>query len=141
MKLVQLVYFSKCTSPSKEKKETIESILSKAQRVNDELGISGLLVFSNDFYIQALEGPRNNVNDLYFRIQGDPRHTDPQMLLYRDINQRDFGEWSMAWANETNEKRDMYFKYCATRNFVPSDLTGQGGLSLLQEFALLMKAK
>ena len=63
------------------------------------------------------------------------------MLLYRDINQRDFGEWSMAWANETNEKRDMYFKYCATRNFVPSDLTGQGGLSLLQEFALLMKAK
>lgn len=141
MKLVQLIYYSKSTSPLENKHTAIKEIINTAQKVNPELGISGLLVFSNEFYLQVLEGPRNRVNELYFRIQKDPRHADPQMLAYRDIHQRDFSDWSMAWANETQDKKDIYFKYCASRNFVPSDLTGEGGHSLLREFARLMKAE
>ncbi len=140
MKLVQLIYYSKSASPLETKNAVLKSILRSAEKNNPDLGISGLLLFSNEFFLQALEGPRSQVNDLYFRIQKDPRHSDSQMLLYRDIHQRDFGNWSMGWANQSEENRDIYFNYCATRQFVPAELTGQGAHALLCEFARLARA-
>jgi hypothetical protein len=74
------------------------------------------------------------VNELYTKIQSDKRHAKPQILLYRDIHRRDFGDWSMGWASGADEKTDVYFRYCAGREFEPSDLTGEAALQLLKDF-------
>jgi hypothetical protein len=73
MKLVQLVYFSKSNSKPATKNDDIKAIYKTASEANGRLGISGLLLFSNEYFLQALEGPRQQVNDLYFRFLNDPR--------------------------------------------------------------------
>jgi hypothetical protein len=139
MKLVQLVYFSKSNSKPATKNDDIKAIHKTASEANGRLGISGLLLFSNEYFLQALEGPRQQVNDLYFRILNDPRHTHAQILCYRDIYKRDFSEWAMGWANESLAHSDIYFQYCTTKKFDPTELTGDSAHALLCEFAKLIR--
>lgn len=117
----------------------LKSIYETAVTRNNDRGVSGILLFSNDYFLQALEGPREQVNNLYMKILVDRRHANPQILAYKDIQQRDFADWSMGWANETAVKRDIYFRYCAGRKFEPLDLTGEAAHALLCEFAELMR--
>ncbi len=43
-----------------------------------------------------LEGPRATVEDTFLRIIADPRHRALVLLSRREIDRREFGEWSMA---------------------------------------------
>lgn len=140
MKLVQLIYYSKCSSAPENLNSDLIKIAHVATNNNGNIGISGLLLFSNEYFLQVLEGPRVIVNDLYFKIQKDSRHKDSRILLYRDVNHRDFGDWSMGWASDVIAKKDIYFKYCSRRDFTPSDLTGEAGLALLKDIGDLLKS-
>ena len=103
MKLVQLIYYSLVSGDLA--KDKIETVLTVANKRNAEAGISGLLLFSNAYFLQVLEGPRSEVNNVYSKIQRDSRHHGAQILMYRDIHLRDFGAWAMGWANEMKVKK------------------------------------
>lgn len=139
MNLVQLVYCSKSTSSDKDKNADLKSIHQTAVQTNGLLGISGLLLFSNSYYLQVLEGPRSDVNEVYGRILKDPRHSNSEILLFREIVRRDFGDWSMGWATEVAAKADVYFAYSANRNFDPRQMSGEAGLAMLVDLAKLMR--
>jgi hypothetical protein len=47
-------------------------------------------------FLQALEGERGQVTRLYARIAADPRHKDLELIHCEGINERRYGEWSMA---------------------------------------------
>ncbi len=135
MQMVQLIYCSKVTTKEEEIIEVNKSILKSANLYNSHLGISGLLLFDNKYYLQVLEGLRENVNQLYSKIQKDKRHSDIQILLYRDIYKRNFEKWSMGWASSSITKNKIFFKYCGHEEFNPSDLTGSSSFELLQDFS------
>jgi hypothetical protein len=46
--------------------------------------------------LQALEGDRRTVTDLYARIYADQRHTHVEMLHCESIAKRRYANWSMA---------------------------------------------
>lgn len=73
-------------------------ILATARRINKQLGITGVLLFSQGWWLQILEGEFKNVTSLFFdHIQKDARHqmVTPLVMEYHD--QRRFSNWDMGF--------------------------------------------
>jgi hypothetical protein len=92
--LVRMLYVSRAVGP--QTTTMTSSILAAAQGFNAGQGITGVLCQGQGFFIQALEGERSVVNQLYSRIVVDQRHKDVEVMLLEDIDERRFGRWSMA---------------------------------------------
>ena len=95
--LVRLLYVSRAQSP--EVANTTQSILDSARKYNIANGITGILCFGGGLYLQAVEGGRTQVNELYGHIVRDPRHRDVVLLYYQEISDRRFGGWTMGQVN------------------------------------------
>jgi Sensors of blue-light using FAD len=80
----------------------IKRLLLSARRRNRSLGVSGMLVFHDRTFLQAIEGEQRAVNEVFARIASDHRHQDIE-VLHRGpgFDQRLFGEWSMGFADFT----------------------------------------
>jgi hypothetical protein len=76
----------------------IEAILRTARKSNAERKITGALVYSAGHFAQVLEGPLNEVEMTFERIQCDPRHRDVNILQLHPLEERRFSDWSMAFA-------------------------------------------
>jgi hypothetical protein len=73
-------------------------ILATARRINKQLGITGVLLFSQGWWLQILEGEFKNVTSLFFdHIQKDARHqmVTPLVMEYHD--HRRFSNWDMGF--------------------------------------------
>lgn len=91
---VRLLYVSRAVGP--QTTTVTSSILQQAQTHNQTQGITGVLCQGQGFYFQVIEGERSRVNALYRRISADARHQDVELLHYEEIQERRFGQWSMA---------------------------------------------
>ena len=49
--------------------------------------------------MQVLEGERSVINALFSRIMADKRHSTIELLSIEEIEQRRYGQWSMALVN------------------------------------------
>ena len=77
--------------------DEVDSILSSA-RINNPLeGITGVLIFNGDSFMQILEGSESAVDELTARLRIDPRHSDMAIRDERVIEARTFPDWSMAY--------------------------------------------
>lgn len=93
--LRQLVYISDARIPIS--KEEISGILESSRRNNPARGITGLLLYCDGVFIQTLEGKSEAVERLYRVICDDPRHSNAEVLSDSMVDDRAFGDWSMAF--------------------------------------------
>lgn len=77
--------------------EDLRAILTTSRANNRERGVTGMLLYSEGGFIQALEGPKNEVIDLYRIIGHDPRHGQLTTLLEGPIGERNFPHWTMGY--------------------------------------------
>ena len=133
MFLVQLVYISKARENLND--SDIKDILSLSKENNGKQGITGLLSFNHNYFLQCLEGSRSAVNDVYQRILNDPRHTDAVILSYETIDYRYFGSWSMAYVPSSSLTQEMILTYGSSKEFDPYKMSGESALLLLSELA------
>jgi len=96
----QIVYAS--TASKDFSLADLKGLLVGARLRNRTLGVTGMLVFHNGSFLQALEGEKRAVNETFARIESDRRHRDI-VLLHRGPGpeQRVFGDWSMGFADAT----------------------------------------
>lgn len=92
--MFQLVYISTARAPIEP--ALLDSVLAASRANNAKAGVTGLLVAGTRRFLQALEGPEQAVLDIYSRIKKDPRHHALVLLTGRGVEQRAFGDWSMA---------------------------------------------
>lgn len=76
--IVRCLYASRAVSALST--EVVEGILETSRSRNPAIGITGILCYSGDTFIQVLEGGRDEVCELYNAIIGDPRHTHVRLL-------------------------------------------------------------
>lgn len=73
-------------------------LLSKARQNNEQLGVTGLLLYDGvGTFIQALEGDKDKVENLFSHIKKDRRHKRINTLGIREIGERTFGNWCMGF--------------------------------------------
>ncbi|MBA3057725.1 MAG: BLUF domain-containing protein [Gammaproteobacteria bacterium] len=92
--LIRIIYVSKAVGP--QTTTMTSAILQASQTWNKAHDVTGVLCQGQGVFLQALEGERRAVTDLYARIHADQRHTDVEMLHCESIVKRRYANWSMA---------------------------------------------
>ena len=77
------------------------AILERARRSNEKLGITGILLYCEGRFVQAIEGERSDVSALFQRTSADRRHLQVTLLEVSDEEERLFGEWEMKFVSLT----------------------------------------
>ena len=95
--LVQLIYTSQAVEPFSG--EQLSKLLEAARANNKALGVSGMLVYEDRIFLQALEGDESVVMPLYEKIGQDKRHEQLILLSKRAVEERAFSEWTMGFFN------------------------------------------
>jgi hypothetical protein len=78
-------------------REGLLDILAKSREANARAGITGMLLYKDGSFMQALEGEEAAVRELYARISRDPRHRGILTLVEGEREDRCFGDWSMGF--------------------------------------------
>ena len=128
--LVRLLYASRAVDASCE---AIEAILHESRAHNTERGVTGVLCYGGGIFLQALEGGRMTVSELYGHIQRDPRHKDVVLLQYEEISERRFAGWTMGEVNMSRINASILLKYAEKPVLDPYSVSGQVSLALLDE--------
>lgn len=85
----------------------LRALLTSARFRNEHAGITGMLLYKDGNFMQALEGSQTAVRGLYERIEADRRH---QGLLVLDSGMqatRQFALWSMAFHDISTGRSEM----------------------------------
>jgi len=131
--LVRLVYASRACAAIGH--EAMEGILSSSRRHNPINGITGVLCHSGEIFVQALEGGRDQVNQLYARLLKDSRHKDIVLLCYEEVAARRYSSWTMGKVSLDKVNRSLLLKYSSTGTLNPYDVSGSATVALLDELA------
>jgi hypothetical protein len=131
--LVRLIYASRASEAINTR--LVEDILSTAQVHNPENGITGLLCYSDNVFVQVLEGGREQVNRLFQAMARDPRHSDVTLLQYREIDERLYANWSMARVALDKLNMSLLLRYSDGAKLDPFGLSGESTARLLEALA------
>ena len=135
MHLIRLVYASKVAKDFDVAE--IASIVDASKRNNRERNITGVLSYSNRYFLQCIEGSRLDVNALYHYILADSRHRHSAILQYSEIDQRDFDDWSMGYIPAAAFSGQLVSTFSATADFEPFSMSGESCHLLLKALAEL----
>lgn len=128
--LVRLLYCSRAVDPSET---VIETILSQSRQHNPISGITGILCYGGGVFLQAIEGGRMQVSELFGHIQKDPRHKDVALLHFEEIFERRFGGWTMGQVNLSKLNHSILLKYSEKAELDPYAVSGKVSLALLED--------
>jgi Sensors of blue-light using FAD len=93
----QVIYSSAALAPFSEAE--LNELLAAVRLNNGRLGVTGMLLYHEGSFLQALEGEEQVLDKLYAKIGADKRHHRLVALLRRDIDERHFDDWRMGFAS------------------------------------------
>lgn len=91
-----LIYRSRERLDPENRTAELSHLFTQARSKNERHDITGALLVSGDWFVQALEGDEANVRAVFGRIQQDPRNDAVELLSAGWVDERVFGRWSMA---------------------------------------------
>jgi hypothetical protein len=94
--LYQILYHSYATRALATLAQ-LHVILAHSRTYNAAHQITGVLLSSEGYFVQLLEGPEAEVRDLYATIKQDARHRRVQLLREQATSQRYFPQWHMGF--------------------------------------------
>lgn len=98
--MYHLVYISYATRSLSD--QDLLKILQSSRENNKALGITGMLIYLHERFIQALEGNEQKVQALFEKIKMDPMHKKVTLILEGTSRHRLFKNWSMGFKNLSN---------------------------------------
>lgn len=122
--MFQIVYVSAAVEPMSE--DALQHLLQQSRDNNEALDLTGLLLYKNERFMQALEGPREHVESIYHEyICRDDRHEGIVQLMGRSVEGRDFPDWTMGFRTEggLDPVDERAFTPFIDSNFQPTHFT------------------
>jgi len=116
-------------------------IMEKSEKNNPPVGLTGMLCFGDDMFLQVLEGGRKAVSQTYHRITQDQRHFDAEIIECTEIGSRFFSTWSMKYIDLggyfPEKMQEIILKYCPSPTFMPSAMSPKHCLDFMLEVQAL----
>ena len=84
--------------------EALKLLLTQSRERNNTLGITGMLVYYDNKFIQLLEGNEKQVKFVYDSICKDNRHKQVTTLKQGTAKKRLFPGWTMSFRTASNEE-------------------------------------
>jgi hypothetical protein len=94
--VLSVVYSSTATTSFSD--ADLGALLTVSRGNNARSGLTGMLLSRDDRFLQVLEGPEDQVEETMTRIAADSGHRDVRILLRGPIEQRQFPDWTMSFA-------------------------------------------
>jgi hypothetical protein len=101
--LFRLIYRSHSLLPAGERPAALAEIFAIARSQNERVGITGALLVTDHWFVQALEGEGPRVQSLYERIRTDARHEHVTLIEAHDVESRVFSRWAMAQVSASGQ--------------------------------------
>ncbi|MDO8941351.1 MAG: BLUF domain-containing protein [Methylicorpusculum sp.] len=92
--MIRLLYFSNAMPGLSD--DQVRNILQSSRKNNPVIGVTGVLIYGGDMFMQVLEGPEQAVLRLYVKLLDDRRHSNSQIVQMSYAKERMFQNWSMG---------------------------------------------
>jgi len=129
--LVRCLYASRAAQPLSG--AVLNSILEQSSRKNPALGLTGMLCFTSELFVQVIEGGRDEVCEVFNAIVRDNRHVHVRLLAFEEITERRFGHWTMGQVDLKNVNPSLLLKYSEKAELNPFSCPGRVTMALLEE--------
>jgi hypothetical protein len=93
--MIALTYTSRATRPLTTPE--LVQLLRVARAHNAASGVTGLLLYAEESFLQKLEGEPEAVDAVFERIRVDARHQDIRIVSHEEIAQPTYAGWSMGF--------------------------------------------
>jgi hypothetical protein len=93
--MIQLSYISSASHPMTT--EELVQLLQQCLTNNRRHGLTGMLLYGNETFLQTLEGEEDQVDALYEKILRDPRHANVKSLTRKTVETRQYADWTMGF--------------------------------------------
>jgi hypothetical protein len=135
-KLTRLVYASRIAGGAMSNlNPTVREVLRVSRANNARAGVTGMLLTYAGFFVQALEGEEDRVEQTLSRVSLDSRHAEIKVLGREFASHRAFGRWAMC-ANTLSVADADIIKVLDQRGaFDPYAMTSPNVLRLLKTIA------
>jgi len=137
MSLYRLIYSSQA-SPNLTPQD-LQDIQEVSEKNNPGHGITGLLCYGNQIFLQVLEGDCEEVSKTYHRIAVDQRHHSPVLIECVPIQNRTFEVWSMQTIkideNSKGQIKNLVLKHSCTPGLNPNLMTPKQCLSFMEDLS------
>ncbi|TCW19515.1 BLUF domain-containing protein [Vibrio crassostreae] len=131
MLLTRLIYVStlceSCDSTA------LDDILKISHDRNKESHLTGLLSHNDKYFLQCIEGSRTAVNHTYNHILNDKRHKKVMILYFKEIDYREFGDWSMGDIPQSSLTELVNLQFSTSDQFNPYEMSGESAYRMLLE--------
>ena len=97
----RLIYCSQATHDVSP--DELVTLLELARERNAAAGLSGMLLYSGQSFLQMLEGDDAALDATYDRILVDERHMNLRLLKDAQVNVRMFPDWTMGFEHVDDE--------------------------------------
>lgn len=95
--MYRIMYLSTATVRFSD--EELEQLLEVARKNNGEKNVTGLLIMKGRSFLQCLEGEKNDVLEIFGKIEKDERHDSIVQVVEEDETNRYFPKWFMGYKN------------------------------------------
>lgn len=102
--------------------QELDAILVESRANNETAGITGMLLYADGNFAQALEGPAEALDRLLVRLAADPRHQGIITVARLPIEARRFAGWSMGFRRVRATPEEIADSFRGLRD----PLTGEG---------------
>ncbi|NBX66842.1 MAG: BLUF domain-containing protein [Proteobacteria bacterium] len=118
-----IAYISDYALTDVDPRMVVDAIVAAAAHANVARGITGVLFFVNNKFVQILEGEDAPLTQLMKNIESDRRHKNVTRLIDKPIVQRGFHNWSMAlFCIDNQHYFDKKMLRLLTKGFEENDL-------------------
>ena len=93
--LIHSIYSSAASSTFKE--HEIPGLLEQIRKANEDIDVTGMLLYIEGSFFQVLEGEPAVIDALVRKIQSDARHSQFTLIIREPVLERDFGGWTMGF--------------------------------------------
>ncbi len=131
-RLFRLVYASRWANVLGEDIEAaLHRIVAASIGRNRLADVTGLLLAHDGWFVQALEGPEDQVRQLMARIGQDRRHREVRVISAASADSRLFKDWNMAGARLGRAADPLLIELGQVARFDAARLDPVGALGLL----------
>ncbi|WP_311274995.1 BLUF domain-containing protein [Methylobacterium sp. WCS2018Hpa-22] len=125
MPLSQFVFYSrnlvKLTGGSM--RDMVRDILASCNRYDHASGMTGALVFNEDFFLQAMEGETSTISEQLWALAADSRHSGMVLVSAVPLQQRALRGWMVGYAGRSEALNALYLQYGPTAKFDPTEMS------------------
>ncbi len=83
--------------------EELTALLAKSRANNERAGLSGMLLYCSQSFLQVLEGDEAVLEAVYAHILADARHTNLRLLMSEEVPAPLFPDWTMGFEHVDDE--------------------------------------